>query len=158
MLRRLLLIACALFLLVGFTSQDQLLKEQLKNLPYHYSQFDVKMSWDFMRVGDHSVIDGVVQNVRYSKMEGLEIWVMAKDSKDKETFRSVGFVIPHDLRLDELTTFSVKLPIVPPSGTKLVIMYKYEGSDGGGGGGRHGLMGGGAGGTNWMQSFDFVVP
>lgn len=155
MFRRWLLIFSALFLLVGYSSLSDQLKEQLKSLPHHYTQFDVKMAWDIMRVGEHSVIDGVVQNVRYSSMEGLEVWVMTMDSKDKETSRSVGFVIPHDLKLDEITTFSVKLPMVATSGTKLVIMYKYEGSDGGGG--IHGMKSGG-GGTNWMQSFDFIVP
>jgi len=158
MLRKWFLIISALFLLMGYTSQSDQLKEQLKSLPHHYSQFDVKMAWDIMRVGDNSVIDGVVQNVRYSNMEGLEVWVMAMDSKGKETSRAVGFVIPHDLRLDELTTFSVKLPMVAPSGTKLVILYKYEGSDGGGGGGRHGMGHGGPGANSWMQSFDFIVP
>lgn len=153
MFRRWLLMFCALFLLAGYSSLSDQLKDQLKSLPHHYTQFDVKMAWDIMRVGEHSVIDGVIQNVRYSSMEGLEVWVMSMDSKDKETSRSVGFVIPHDLKLDEITTFSVKLPTVVASGTKLVIMYKYEGFDGGGG-----IMRSGAGGTNWMQSFDFIVP
>lgn len=156
MLRRWIIIISALFALVGYTSQSDQLREQLKSLPHHYTQFDVKMAWDIMRVGDHSVIDGVIQNVRYSSMEGLEVWVMTMDSKGKETSRAVGFVLPHDLKLDDLTTFSVKLPMVAASGTKMVIMYKYEGSDGGGGG--HGMGSGGAGGTNWMQSFDFIVP
>lgn len=155
MLRRWLLMFCALFLLAGYSSLSDQLKEQLKSLPHHYSQFDVKMAWDILRMGEHSVIDGVIQNVRYSSMEGLEVWVMAMDDKGKETSRSVGFVIPHSLKLDEITTFSVKLPVVAAPGTKLVIMYKYNGFDGGGG--IHG-MGSGAGATDWMQSFDFVVP
>ena len=155
MFRRGLIIISALFALVGYSSLSDQLKEQLNNLPHHYTQFDVKMAWNIRTVGEHSVIDGVVQNARYSSMEGLEVWVMTMDSKGKETSRSVGFVIPHSLKLDEITTFSVKLPMLAASGAKLVIMYKYDGFDGGGG--VHAMRSGG-GGTSRMQSFDFIVP
>jgi hypothetical protein len=148
MLRRSILLMCALLLLGGFTSLSDQLKEQLKTLPQHYSQFDVKMGWDVKTDNDSTTISGVIQNIRYATMEDIVIWVSALDAEGRVVSRSASYVIPRTLDMGDLTSFSVRLPTRAVPGTKLVFTYKYNGFDGGGPDG---------GGINWMQSFESVV-
>lgn len=140
-----LLITC------GFTSGSDEMRAQLNVLPQHYTNFDVKMAWDTQAVNGNTVIEGVIQNVRYATMEDIEIWVSLLDNKGKMVQRAVDYVAPRQLDMDAATAFSVKLPTVAPHGAKLVFTYKYGGLDGGG----DGPLGGG---TYWMQSFESYVP
>ena len=148
MLRKLIVLISALFLLGGFTSLPDRLKDQLKTSPQHYSQFDVNMGWDVKAENGGTTINGVIQNIRYATMEDIEIWVSSVDANGKTVSRSVDYVTPRTLNRDDLAAFSVTLPTTAPPGSKLVFTYKYSGLDGGG-------MDNG--GTNWMQSFESVV-
>lgn len=151
MWRRLLLLTFLVIMLAGFTSISDKLREQLKTLPQHYSQFDVNMAWDVSTINGNTFINGVVQNVRYATMEDLEIWVSLHDAKGKLLSRAVCFIIPRQLDRDVTAPFNVKLPLVPSPGSKFIFTYKYNGFDGGGNDGA-------AGGVNWMQSFESIVP
>lgn len=148
MWRKSLVIMCALFLLGGFTSLSDQLKERLQTSPQHYSQFDVNMGWDVKSGEDGTVISGVIQNTRYATMEDIEIWVSSFDANGKTVSRSVGYVIPRVLERDNLAPFCVKLPVTVTPGTKLLFTYKYNGYDGGGAD---------DGGVSWMQSFESAV-
>jgi len=148
MLRKSLLLMCALFLLGGFTSLPDRLREEMKTSPQHYSQFDVNMGWDVKTENGRTLINGVIQNIRYATMEDIEIWVSSVDAGGKTVSRSVGYVIPRTLNRDDLTSFNLTLPIATAPGSKLVFTYKYNGFDGGGAD---------DGGTSWMQSFESVV-
>jgi len=110
-----------------------------------YSNFDVKMSWEIYTIDRKTVIDGVIQNIRYAMMEGIEIWVALLDSNGKTLNRAVDLVMPGRLDMGETAEFRVLFPIVVPHGTKLVFTYKYAGNDGGDG-------------MKWMQSFDSYAP
>jgi hypothetical protein len=140
-----------IFMLAGFASTSDVMREQLKTLPQHYSQFDVNMAWDVKTVGGNTVINGVVRNIRYASMEDLEIWVALHDAKGKLLGRAVSFVIPRRLDMDVTAPFDIKLPMVASPGSKFIFTYKYAGSDGGGNDGTRG------GGVNWMQSFESSV-
>jgi len=150
MLRKsiLLLLLSALILLGAFTSLSDQLRERLKTSPQHYSQFDVNMGWDVTAEHGTTIINGVIQNIRYATMEDIEIWVSSVDAKGKTISRSVSYVIPRSLNRDDVSSFSVTLPTTAAQGSKLVFTYKYNGFDGGGSD---------DGGTNWMQSFESVV-
>ncbi|KAA0888388.1 hypothetical protein ET418_16100 [Oryzomonas rubra] len=138
----------ALLLLGGFTSLSDRLREQLKTSPQHYAQFDVKMGWDITTANGATIINGVIQNIRYATMEDIEIWVSSVDANGKTVSRSVNYVIPRRLEMGDLTPFSVTLPTAATPGTKLIFTYKYNGFDGGGPD---------DGGVNWMQSFESAV-
>ena len=92
-----------------------------------------------------TVIDGVIQNIRYAMMEDIEIWVALLDSGGKTVSRAVDLVMPLRLNMDETASFRVMFPVVVSHGAKLVFTYKYTGDDGGDG-------------TKWMQSFDSYAP
>lgn len=127
--------------------------QRLETLPQRYSEFDLKLAWDIRVTGDQTVIDGVVKNVRYAYMHDLEIWVVVLDPDGKVVARAMTFVIPIQLRMDEIAAFEVKLPVAVAPGTRLHFTYKYIGDDGG----DVGLFRGGLG-MNWMQSFETIVP
>lgn len=148
MLRKTMLLISAVLLLGGFTSLPDQLKEQLNTLPQNYSHFDVKMGWDVTTGNGSTIINGVIQNVRFATMEGIEIWVSALDAGGKTVSRSVDYVIPRTLNKGDISSFSVTLPTTATPGTKLLFTYKYSGSDGGGSDG---------GGDYWIQSFESAV-
>ncbi|MBK5276529.1 MAG: hypothetical protein JJE30_15975 [Desulfuromonadales bacterium] len=108
------------------------------------------MAWDVKNIDGNTVIDGVIQNIRYSTMEDIEVWVALLDAKGKTLWRSVDFVIPRQMDMNDTSTFSVKLKSAATHGAKLVFTYKYSGFEGGG----HDN----GGGVNWTQSFESKIP
>ena len=126
--------------------------EQFRALPQHYSQFDLKLAWQVKKEPGRTVVEGIAKNVRFAFMYDLEIWVTALDRHGKAQARSMSFIIPHRLDLDQSAPFTVKLPEQAP-GTRLRITYRYRGSDGGD---DEGFFG--EGGIPWSQTFDTVVP
>lgn len=125
--------------------------QRLEALPQHYKQFDARLGWEVLPADGGTVVRGVVKNVRYFQMRNLEIWVAKLDAKGKVAARGMTFILPTDLRLDESADFTVEIPAAVAAGDRLRFTYKYYGSDGG-----NGVFG--DGGTNWMQSFETVVP
>ena len=147
MFRYLCVLATLLVSLGGCASYPDVNRQRLESLPQHYSGYDAILSWEVRGSGSETVIDGVLKNFRYGTMDGIEISIAALDPAGKTMARSGDFVVPYQLKLDEIATFSVKLPVSAVPGTKLRFTYKYTGFDG---------EGGGVG--NWMQSFDSAVP
>ncbi len=119
---------------------------RLQTLPQQYSQFDTKLAWEIKSTASSTVIEGVIQNIRYYEMDDLEIWVSALDSTGKEMHRTANFV--YTLKENEVAPFTLKIPPVAP-GTRLRFMYKYVGHDGGGDSGDA---------LAWRQSFESEVP
>lgn len=142
-----LLLAAALLSACATYPETQ---QRLQSMPQHYSQFDVVMGWEVKPSDGGTVVHGVVKNVRYYVMRGIEIWVAPLDAAGKEITRSVTYIIPNDLMMDQSADFTVKLPVPVTEGERLRFTYKYFGSDGG-----DGAKGGG---MDWMQSFVAVVP
>lgn len=110
-----------------------------------HSDFDVKLSWHIRTIDRKTVVEGLIQNIRYQIMEDIEVWVALLDSRGKTVSRAVDIVMPRRLDMNETTVFSARFPVVVPHGAKLVFTYKYSGSDGGDG-------------EKWMQSFDAFAP
>lgn len=153
MIRRLCMLVLTAALLGACATYHDTSRERLETLTQRYSQFDLVLAWETKVVGGTTMVDGVVKNVRYAAMYDLEIWVAVLDPAGKAMARSVSFVIPRQLNLDESAEFGLKLPVAVAPGTKLRFTYQYRGSEGG-----EGFGGGLERGPNWMQSFDAVVP
>lgn len=118
---------------------------QQDTLSHQYNNFDVKMSFKIKTIDTTTVIDGIFRNIRYALMEDIEIRVVLLDGRGNTVCRTVEFVVPGRLDMDETATFSLVLPTVVPHGSKLVFTYSYCGCDGGDG-------------TKWMQSFETLSP
>ncbi|HEY5512460.1 MAG TPA: hypothetical protein VIK40_02345 [Geomonas sp.] len=153
MVRRVFLVAITAVLLGACSTYHDTSRERLATMTQRYSQFDLVMAWETSVVGENTLVEGAVKNVRWAFMYDLEIWVSVLDPGGKVVARSVSFVIPLQLNMDQSAEFSLKLPIPVEPGTKLRFTYKYRGSDGGDHSG-FGLDSA----LPWMQSFDAVVP
>ncbi|HEY5514065.1 MAG TPA: hypothetical protein VIK40_10525 [Geomonas sp.] len=130
----------------GCATHSEVNRERLASLPQHYSQFDMALAWEVKPAGKETVVQGVVKNLRYAFMDGIEVWIAAVDAAGKTRARSVCYILSQQIKQDEVAPFSIKLPVLVEPGTLLQFTYKYQGSDGG------------EGGVNWMQSFESVVP
>ena len=119
----------------------------MSSLPQHYDQFDLRLAWGTKTTGTEILIEGLVKNVRYLRVDDLEIWVAVLDAQGRTVARSVGYIIPPALALDEIAPFSLKLPVPALPGTKLRFTYLYAAFEGDG---HHELK--------WTQSFDAEVP
>ncbi|HEY5512124.1 MAG TPA: hypothetical protein VIK40_00640 [Geomonas sp.] len=149
MVRYLIYLSALVISLGGCASYPDVNRDRLESLPQHYIQFDMILSWQVRSAGAQTVVDGVLKNVRWTFMDDVEVWVAALDASGKPTARSVSFIIPNELRRDEVAPFTVKLPVGVVPGTRLRFTYKYTGSDGGNDG---------PSATSWMQSFEAEVP
>lgn len=121
-------------------------RNQLANAPQHYSQFDIELAWETKVEDSKTTINGVVKNIRYAYMNNLEISVSAINDKAKTVEKSLCYVIPQQLKQDDITTFSMTFPVKLEPGTKLSFSYQYEANEG-----NDEAM-------QWMQSFDSKVP
>lgn len=152
MARRILVLALSAALFTGCSGYREVSEDRLATMTQRYANFDLRIAWDTKVEGGDTLVYGAVKNVRYAFMHDLEVWVAALNPAGKETARSVSYVIPSKLDLDETASFSLKLPLAAPPGTRLRFTYKYRGSDGGGGDGS------GGDGTIWWQNFEISVP
>jgi hypothetical protein len=147
MIKHLLLLLVTLTV-AGCATGTDYNRQRLATLPQHYRQFDVVMAWEMKDIPSGTVIDGVVQNVRYAYMNDLEVSVFPLDPQGKAMSRAVAFVIPNQIPRDGTAPFTIKLSKRLPPGSPLRFTYKYRYDEGGERGG----------GGDWMQSFDAVVP
>lgn len=141
-----IMIIAVLVMIGGCAPYHDIYQEQLELLPQHYSQFDLKMAWEVKVTDTGTVIDGVVKNVRYFEMIGVEIWVSVLDGKGNTMGRSESFIIPLLLRENDTAPFSLTIPARAAPGTTLLFTYRYrehEGHDNG---------------QFWMQSFEVPAP
>ncbi|WP_250680697.1 hypothetical protein [Geomonas sp. Red32] len=120
-------------------------RERFNTLPYRYEQFDMALAWELRRSENETVVDGILKNLRYAFMEGIELWVAAAGPDGSVRARAVCYITPHQLRQDELAPFAVKLPLLIEPGDILQFTYCYSGSDGGDGG------------SKWTQSFNTTI-
>ncbi len=146
MRRKLLFLAMILMFVGGCTAyrNDSLLR--LQTLPEHYNQFDAQLAWQVSTVGNSTVIDGVIKNIRYYEMYDLEVWVYVLDANGKEVQRGVDFV--YRLRENEGGPFAITFPRLA-SGTRLQFLYKYVGING---------DSEAADAVGWSQAFEAKIP
>ena len=147
MIRNLCILVTFAIIFGGCASSPDVNRQRLGSLPQHYVQFDVDLAWQVKSVGSQTLIDGELKSLRYQFMENTEIWVAVLDAAGKPAARSVSYLIPQELKQDEIAPFSLRLPVPAPPGTKLRFTYNYSGSDGGDDKGGY-----------RTQSFDAVVP
>jgi len=126
-------------------------RQRMASQSQHYSNFDATLSWDVVPSGSGMSVNGYFRNLRYLSMEDIEIWVAAVDERGKTVAKQVSFVIPNQLRENDIAPFSVKLPVEPVRGSKLRFTYMYEMSEGGNSEGPGDI-------GRWMQSFEAVIP
>jgi hypothetical protein len=109
-------------------------------------QFDAKLSWDARISGSELNITGVVQNIRYSQVNNMEVWVTLKDPSGATIARSVSYIVPDTIYQDETAPFSMTLPHHNVTNGKLIFTYQYVAHEGP------------EDGMKWHQSFEAAMP
>jgi hypothetical protein len=132
---------------LGCASYPDVNREQLQNFPQRYTQYDLYLAWQVRSVGSQTVVEGDLVNRRYQYLDNIAVWVAVLDAAGRPLARSVSYVIPHQLKRNDVAPFSMKLPVPALPGTRLRFSYTYTASDGGSGSGGF-----------WTQSFEAVVP
>ena len=120
--------------------------QRMKTLPEHYTQFDAKLAWEVKSLDNATMVDGVIENIRYYEMSEVEVWVYALDADGKETYRGVDMI--YQIKQNEAKSFTIKLPRLA-SGTRLQFLYRYLGLNG---------DSESADAVSWSQSFEAKVP
>jgi hypothetical protein len=131
MVRLISTLMLALLVLAGCATYPDVDRERLKTLPQHYSQFDVDVAWQVRSVGSQTTVDGELKSLRYQFMNDVEIWVAVLDAEGHTVARSVSYLIPYEIKINEVVPFSLRLPVAVAPGTRLRFTYNYSGSDGG---------------------------
>jgi hypothetical protein len=147
MLRKSLFLIMIVLFMSGCTGYVNDSLQRMKTLPEHYTQFDAKLAWEVKSLDNSTVINGVIENIRYYEMSEVEVWVYALDANGKEKHRGVDMV--YQIKQNEANSFTVKLPRLD-SGTRLQFLYRYLGLNGDGGDGSVAVY--------WSQSFESKVP
>ncbi|GFO57633.1 hypothetical protein GMSM_46400 [Geomonas sp. Red276] len=91
----------------GVNSGTEVSRERFNALPYRYQQFDMALAWEIRRSEKETVVDGILKNLRYAFMEGIELWVAATGPGGSVRARAACYITPHELRQDELAPFTV---------------------------------------------------
>src|ERR1035437_8336787 len=125
MLGKVLVAMVATAVLVGFSSVSDQLKVRMERMPQHYTQFDAKIGWGVTggNIGS-TTIDGIIKNVRYDKMEDIEVWAPLLDNNGNLLARAVDYLLPTRLGEGDFAPFTIKLPAVASAGSKLILTYK----------------------------------
>lgn len=144
MLQQCIISMALLILLGGCVANRDVNRKQMSDLKQSYSQFDLKIAWDVTISSSETRIDGLVENIRTTQMEEMELWVNLRDNNDKSVFRK-AYYFPSVLKKNEVVPFSFMLPVRASSGSKLVFTYRYVPLDGGDT-------------ERWMQSFETSIP
>jgi hypothetical protein len=100
--------------------------------PYRHSEFDYKVAWKTSAANNVVIIDGILKNVRYPFIEGLDLTVFLEGADGRVRARATTLPFPQQSQKDEVVYFNAKLnnvAINPGDTFKFVI--HYVGGEGG---------------------------
>ncbi len=125
----LMLIVLLLLVQVGCASMPVEKPKPLAEFPHRHNSFDYKQAWKATQTSQGIVVEGVLKNIRYNRMDNLEIAVsVQRDGKQisSEESYSLG-----SLDREEYRDFDVLLKQVTMApGDLMQFIIKYNGLDG----------------------------
>jgi hypothetical protein len=102
-------------------------------LPYHHSDFDLKVAWKTSLTDEGLVVEGLIKNVRYAYMRDLDVTVALLDREKRVLAEHGELLVPVSLYIDYDQPFSVVLRDARPAPGDLLrfrITYRaVEGAD-----------------------------
>jgi hypothetical protein len=88
---------------------------------------DLHYAWSAKQTDQGVRIDGLVKNVEYPRIEGLEIKVSLLDKAHKVIAEAVSFTVPYSIQVNDYTNFGVQLPKARLSdGDLLLFLSRYN--------------------------------
>lgn len=111
-------------------------------LPFRHSDFDFKVAWNTSTLDQGVAIEGLLTNVRYPSVEGvdLSVWLVGKDNRVIAC--STAFPIPQRIGEYDYSPFRLVLKNgLLSKGDVLQFLIRYRVNEGG------------QGGDSWLSSF-----
>lgn len=94
-----------------------------------HREFDLHWAWSTKQVGQDLQVDGLLKNVRYPRVESLEVNVALLDKSRKTIARGTSFPVPQPIDVDDYRPFDVVLKNARISeGDLLQFVVNYVGS------------------------------
>ena len=84
-------------------------RQPFAGLPYRYNSFDLKVAWKVEPTRQGLAVDGVLKNVRYARMDDLDVTVSLLDPRQRVLAKARTFIIPRSANLDEYRNFDLVL-------------------------------------------------
>lgn len=91
--------------------------------------FDIQFGWKKTITTTGIEMEGYAQNIRYPVVNDLELRLELLDKARRVRARTVYYFIPDTLMLDDISSFSVKIPLVPQKGDLLRFVYRYQAAE-----------------------------
>jgi hypothetical protein len=96
-----------------------------------HQDFDLHYAWNAKQTGQGVRVDGLVKNVKYPRVESLEIKVSLLDKAHKVISEAVSFTVPYSIQRNDYTSFGVLLHKAKLSdGDLLQFLSRYDAAAG----------------------------
>ena len=111
--------------------------------PYRHSDFDYKVAWKTTESNNEVFIYGILKNIRYPYIDGIELTVFLLGTDGTVRARATTIPFPQQSKANEVVSFNATLQNVTlKKGDTFNFVIHYKGSEGG--------MDGG---VNWNSTF-----
>ena len=127
-------IAAALLVLVSLTAcatSEAKKSNPADNYTFRHRNFDLKYAWKTSQTDQGVRVDGLIKNIRYSRMENLTLRVSLLNKGRQIIAESSSFPSPQQIQLDDISTFGLLLKNTKLSGDDLLrFQINYTASEG----------------------------
>ena len=104
----------------------------VQGFPYRHSAFDFRVAWKTSQTDKGALVQGLMKNVRYAYVEGVEVTVSLVNKDGKVLARRTDFAVPQQVAMGEVREFDLPLSHVAfSSGDKLEFTIRYRANEGG---------------------------
>lgn len=130
-LGRLAILLSLLFSLTACATSGALKSNPAAAFSFAHRDFDLRYAWNASQTDQGVRIDGLVKNVRYSRIDAMDIKISLLDKSRKVVAEGVAFPIPQPIENADYRNFGVLLRNAKLSdGDLLQFMASYNGADG----------------------------
>lgn len=96
-----------------------------------YKDYDLRYAWKTSASDEGLRVEGLIKNVRFARVERLEVRVALLDKSRKELAEAVAFPLPQPIEMDDFGSFVVLLKGKKPApGDLLRFIVNYTASAG----------------------------
>jgi len=97
------------------------------NFSFIHKASDLHYAWNAKQNDQGVLVNGLVKNVEYPRVEGLEIKVSLLDKAHKVISEAVSFTVPYSIQVNDYTSFGVQLHKAKLSeGDQLLFLSRYN--------------------------------
>jgi hypothetical protein len=95
--------------LTGCAGSNAAIHNPAAGFSFIHRDSDLHYAWNAKQTEQGVSVDGLIKNVEYPRIEGLEIKVLLLDKAKKVISQATGFTVPYSIMTDDTTNFGVLL-------------------------------------------------